>query len=443
LNRKDYRAMQWQNWCGLARCSPAAYETPGSIEDVQRIVREAARAGRRIRVAGSGHSFTNLVPSDDVLISLDNLQGLAAVDREKREAEVFGGTKLWRLNELLDEQGLAMENLGDINKQSIAGAISTGTHGTGIRYGNISSQVCALTLVTAAGELLECSEEKSREIFKAAQVSLGALGVIVKARLRLEPAYNLHYVRKRASLEETARKLNEYRDATRHFEFYWFPFTDTVQLKFLNKTDEPARERPVRKFLSDIILENASFGLMSWACRARPSLCRGVSRLAAKFVSEGEEVSRAHKVFSTARLVRFYEMEYGLPAERGIETLRELRDWLERSDINVHFPVEFRFVKGDDIYLSPSYGRDTAYIAVHMYRGMEYQRYFAGAEAIFKRHDGRPHWGKLHTRTAEELASLYPRWNDFQKTRDDLDPSGTFMNGHLRTLFFTRQQSAV
>lgn len=426
---------RWQNWCGLVDCSPLRIETPASIEEVQRVVREAAREGKRVRVVGSGHSFTDLVRTDEVLVSLDKLQGLVEVDRDRREATVWAGTKLWRLNELLDEQGLAMENLGDINKQSIAGAVSTGTHGTGIRYGNISSQAIGLTIVTAGGEVLECSEEKDRELFKAAQVSLGALGIIVKIRLRLEPAYNLKYVRKRGDFGETARRIEEYRDSTRHFEFYWFPFTETVQLKFLNKTDEPAHERPVRKFLSDIVLENASFGLISRACRAKPSRCRGASRLAARFVSEGEEISRAHKVFSTSRMVRFYEMEYGVPADRGIEALTEFKDWLEASDIDVHFPVEFRFVKGDDAYLSPSYRRDTAYIAVHMYRGMEYKRYFEGAEAIFKRYEGRPHWGKLHTRTAEELSTLYPKWGEFQRIRRELDPGELFLNSYLNGLF--------
>lgn len=425
----------WQNWCGLVDCAPAAFEMPSSVDEVVRVVKDAARAGRRIRVAGSGHSFTDLVKTNETLISLDRLQGIEQVDKSNHRATALAGTKLWHLNELLDEQGLAMENLGDINKQSIAGAVSTGTHGTGIRYGNIPTQVIALTLVTADGSVIECSEEKDRDLFKAAQVSVGSFGIIVKVRLRLQGAYNLRYVRKRSTIDDCAAHIAEYRDNNRHFEFYWFPFSETCQLKFLNETDAPAQKGGVRKFLTDVVLENAAFGAMSRLCRMRPTTCKKISQMSANLVSEGDEVHRAHQVFSTPRLVRFYEMEYGLPAEKGIEALYEIKKWIADNDIRVHFPVEFRFVKGDDIYLSTAHGRDTAFIAVHMYQGMPYKEYFAGVEAIHRRHGGRPHWGKLHTRTPAELATLYPMWEKFHQIRRQLDPKGMFINPYLESIF--------
>ncbi len=425
----------WSNWSGAVKCSPQKLETAGSIEDVAKVVKDCAARGVNLRVVGSGHSFTELVATNGVILSLDGLSGLESVDRDRKEATVLAGTKLWALNELLEQNGLAMENLGDINRQSIAGAVSTGTHGTGIGWRNISSQSCALTLVTADGEILECSEDQDRDLFKAAQVSLGSLGVIVKVRLRLVPSYRLRYEKKRVSFDECGEKLKEYREGNRHFEFYWFPHTEAVQLKFLNQTDAPPDNRKVSKFINDVILENGAFGLISHACRIFPSFCESACKLCGKLLSEGVEVNQSHRVFSTSRMVHFNEMEYGLHADRGFEALREIKQWIADKKIAVNFPVEFRFVKGDDIPISPSHGRDTAYIAVHMFRGMEYKKYFEGVEAIFKNYEGRPHWGKMHTRTASDLAKLYPQWEKFQTIRRRLDPHGVFLTPYLRRLF--------
>ena len=424
-----------RNWSGLVRCEPQEFVQPRDVEELQRVVRHAAANARTVRVIGSGHSFTRLIETGGTMVSLDALQGLVDLDAAAREATVWAGTKLWRLNALLDEHGLAMENLGDINVQAIAGAVSTGTHGTGINYGVLATQVAGLQLVTAAGDVLNCDETGNADVFKAAAVSLGALGVITQVRLRLVPSYKLRYVRRREEFETAAVRVDEYRRENRQFEFYFFPHTDTVQLKFLNETLEPPSHRGTMKWFEDVFLENAAFGAMSRACRLRPQWCPAVSRFAARMVTEGDEVGVGHRVLSTKRYVHFNEMEYSLPAENGIDCLRAIKKFIVAKNVAVHFPIEFRYVKGDDIWLSPAYGRDTACISIHQYVGMPFDEYFREAEAIFRAHGGRPHWGKLHNLQAPELAPLYEHWDDFQAVRRQLDPNGLFLNEYLRAIF--------
>ncbi len=427
----------WSNWSGSVRCRPGVYSVPRSVEEVVDVVRNAERDRKSVRVVGSGHSFTDLVKTDEVLVSLDHLSGILEVDTRTREATVQAGTKLFRLNDLLERYGLAMENLGDINRQSLGGAIGTGTHGTGLTFGNLSTQVIGLTLVTASGGLLECSEEQNRDVFKAAQVSLGALGIIVEVKLRLVPVYRLSYVRKKGDFRETIQQAFAYAQANRHFEFYLFPHTETVQLKFLNETDMPAVRHPLRKWFTDTFLENTAFGLISRRCRSKPERCPAMTRFMANQLKDIQEIDTGHRVLSTKRTVRFNEMEYAVPMDDGIKAIQDIRSWIERDDVAVHFPIEFRYVKGDDIPLSPCYGRDSVCISVHMFLGMPHERYFEGCERIFRRYGGRPHWGKMHNLTASDLAERYPKWDDFQRVREELDPGGVFLNGYLRSLFIS------
>jgi FAD-linked oxidoreductase len=422
-------ARRFRNWSGLVECTPANWLHARDLGAVVRAVRGAGSGP--LRVAGSGHSFSDLVKTDGTLLQLDPAAAVLDVDPVAREASVWAGATLRQLGPALAAHGLAMENLGDIDAQSLAGAIATGTHGTGITLGNLSSQVVGLTLVSAEGDVIECSETREREVFKAAQVSLGALGVIAQVRLRLLPAYSLHEVKATAGLADTLSRLSELRAANRHFEFFWFPHTDTVQLKRLNPTDRPERGLGPAAFLNVIVLENAAFGLLSAACRVWPALSAPVSRLCARLASGGERVGPSHRIFATPRLVRFQEMEYALPLERGADALGEIRDWYRERRFRNHFPVEFRCVRGDDIPLSPAHGRDSAYIAVHVYRGMEFQRYFDAMEAILRGHGGRPHWGKLHQLSARDLAPLYPQWQDFQQVRKRLDPRGLLSTPYL------------
>lgn len=431
INLKERNTKEWRNWSGLVRGLPSSIVYPASIEEVVEIVKTCAVEGRKLRVIGSGHSFTRLVQTDDVLVSLDQLQGVIAVDSEKRIAEVWGGTKLDRLGEELHASGVAQENLGDINAQSIAGAISTGTHGTGEQFGSLATQAVGLTVVTATGEILECSAEQDEELFRAMQVSLGMFGIIVKLKLRVVPSYALRYTSRKISFSQCLEQLDLFKKENRHFEFYWFPYTDVAQIKLTNKTDEVPRAPSRWSYWKVLLMENALFWVLSECCRFIPRLCKPISRLSAAGVPDMQEVGDSHRIFATPRLVRFYEMEYSVPADRMRIVLEEIRNTIDRYQFAVHFPIECRYVKGDDLWLSPATGRDSAYIAVHMYRGMEYADFFAKVEDICRQHGGRPHWGKMHTMRAEQLRSVYPKWDAFLRLRQELDPSGVFLNPYL------------
>ena len=422
----------WQNWSESVSCNPAATASPRSVDELVQLVADCGRSGRRLRVAGSGHSFTPLVASDDLLVSLKNLTGLdESVGPARDRATALAGTRLKELGQALFDHSLAMENLGDIDEQSLAGAISTGTHGTGTRFGSIATQVIALDLVTADGSVVECSEESNRDLFKAAQVSLGALGVLARVTLRVLPSYRLRRQSRRALLDDCLSNLEKYKHENRNFEFFWFPYSSYCQIKFLNQTTEP----PTRINRWSRVLENRVFlGLSEW-CRLMPGMCRSISRFSAWSIPSVTEVNYSQLVYPTPRLVRFQEMEYNLPAEHFADAIREIRECIQRNKFDVHFPIECRFVHADDIWLSPATGRDSCYIAVHMYRGMPYQKYFAAIEEIFQQHEGRPHWGKLHTMNAGRLAAAYPRWEDFKRLREQTDPKGIFLNPYLETLF--------
>ncbi len=319
--------------------------------------------------------------------------------------------------------------------QSIAGAISTGTHGSGARLGSISTQVIGLTLVTAAGELLECSETRNHEMFKAAQVSLGALGIITSVTLQLLPAYRLDYSWRRETLNECLTNIEAYRRDNRNFEFFWLPYSDGTLTKRMNVTDAPAREKNMLRQFNELVLENGVFWAFSELCRRFPTASPQVGALLGRLISGGSDVNYSHKIFATPRLVKFQEMEYSLPAANLVAALRAIDACIRRQRFLVHFPIECRFVRADDIDLSPATGRDSAYIAVHMYKGMAYRAYFDAVEAILRAYGVRPHWGKMHSLTARELRPLYPRWDDFQAVRRRLDPDGLFLNPYLRTIF--------
>ncbi|GGH28854.1 D-arabinono-1,4-lactone oxidase [Paenibacillus segetis] len=441
INLKERNTKEWRNWSGLVRGLPRSIVYPASIEEVVGIVKTCAAEGRKLRVVGSGHSFTRLVQTDDVLVSLDRLQGVIAVDSEMGIAQVWGGTKLDRLGEELHAIGVAQENLGDINAQSIAGAISTGTHGTGEQFGSLATQAVGLTVVTATGEILECSVEQNEELFRAMQVSLGMFGIIVKLKLRVVPAYALRYTSHKISFSQCLEQLDLFKKENRHFEFYWFPYTDTAQIKLTNTTDEVPGAPSRWSYWKVLLMENALFWVLSECCRFIPRLCKLISRLSAAGVPDMQEVGYSHRIFATPRLVRFNEMEYSVPADHMRIVLEEIRNTIDRYQFAVHFPIECRYVRGDDVWLSPATGRDSAYIAVHMYRGMEYADFFAKVEDICRQYGGRPHWGKMHTMNAEQLRSVYPKWDAFLRLRQELDPSGVFLNPYLAEMLQQSEQA--
>lgn len=429
------RGARWQNWSGTVEFAPHDVIRPESIPDLARAVAQRANAGQTMRVVGSGHSFTPLVQTNDTLVRMDGLTGITSFDRSRGLVTALGGTPLKQLGDALLERGVAQENLGDIDVQSITGAISTGTHGTGVRFGSLSTQVVGMTLVMASGEILELSAEDNHDIFKAAQVSLGALGVIASVTLRVVPAKKLRYQTRRERLDSLIAHLDEYKAQNSHFEFFWFPYTKWAQAKFTNESDASVTTATAWTEFNRVVLENGVFGALCEVSRVVPGTSALVNNISAMGIASTTAVDYSHRLYPTPRDVRFQEMEYNIPAEHFAQALAEIEAVINRKRFAVSFPIECRFVRADDIWLSPAYQRDAAYIAVHMYKGMAYQPYFRAIEDVFQRYAGRPHWGKLHSLDATTLQTRYPRWNDFQRVRTTLDPRGVFLNDYLRRLF--------
>jgi len=423
--------LSWKNWAGNQECAPARIDAPSSEEEIAQIVRDAAAAGQRVKVVGSGHSFTAIALTDGRLVQLDNYQRVLKTDAVKGQVTVQAGIKLHRLNEELDRRGLAMPNLGDIDRQSISGAISTATHGTARDLGGIARDVVGLRIIAGDGSIIDCSPEENADVFHAARVGLGALGVISTVTLKAVPAFNLHAREVPMDVEECLANMDDYIAANDHFEFYWVPGTRWAIAKFNNRTaaDQPKRGA-WHQFRDDMLFNNVAFWVVCRVGRVRPSI---IPRVAKIMPSSGatEYVDSSYKVFCTPRMVRFYEMEYEIPFEAATEAFNRVRAYIKRSGLILSFPIEVRFTIGDDIPLSTTYGRRSCYIACHVYEHTQYQQYFEAVEDIMDDYGGRPHWGKLHFQTAETLAPRYPEWDEFQAARKKLDPEGRFSNPYL------------
>jgi L-gulono-1,4-lactone dehydrogenase len=421
---------KWVNWAGDQSCRPAAIVSPSSRDELAEAV--VAAAGRRVRAAGSGHSFTEAALTEGTMLRVEALRGVIDADRESGLVKVGGGTVLHDLNEELAGLGLAMENLGDIDEQTIAGAISTGTHGTGARLRNISAQVEGLELVLADGSVRQLSAATDPELLQAARVGVGALGVISAVTLRCVPAFNLLRVDSPQPREEVLDTFAERAEAHQHFELFTFPYADSALVLERNGTDQPPHPRGrFAAFLNDVVLENWALEALAATGKALPRAIPALSRLAGRLASGSRTSDRSDRIFANKRFVRFTEMEYGVPREHGPEAARRVIEWIRENRYPVFFPIEMRVAAGDDASLSPSHRRDTAYIAVHQYRGMEWRPYFEAVEGIMNDYDGRPHWGKRHFQTAATLAPRYPAWEEFQRARDTLDPGRTFTNEYV------------
>ncbi len=417
--------MEWRNWSGSQRCVPARTLTPRTRAEIQRAVVEAP-----VRVAGAGHSFSGGVLTEGTLLRLDALDRVLAVDGERVRVEA--GIRLHALSRELLARGLAMPNLGDIDVQSLAGALSTGTHGTGARLPILPAQVESVELVLADGSerVLDAGEE-----LLAARVSLGALGVVVAVTLRCVPAFRLHGVDAPLPLDDVLATLQRRADEHDHFEFWTFPHSDIALTRTNDRTEEPPRGvggvALLRAYANDILLDNYALYAVSRAARAFPRAIPRLNRFASGAASSRERVDWSHAVFASPRLVRFEEMEYSVPRERAAEAVDAVKAILERHPVS--FPIELRFVRGDDALLAPAHGRDSAYLAIHLFQGMEYEAPFREVEALLSADfEGRPHWGKRSFLGAAELAPRYPGWDAFQRVRRELDPEGRFANAWIR-----------
>jgi L-gulonolactone oxidase len=418
---------RWTNWSGEQYCAPERIERPGSEEEVADAVR---RAPGKIRVSASGHSFTDIACTDETMLRLDRLDRVVSVDGDLVEVEA--GVTLHRLGAELAARGLAMENQGDIDRQQLAGAISTATHGTGARFPNLSAQVEALRLVDCNGKTHDFSKGSDPLGLRAVRVGLGALGVVTRVTLRCVPLFTVRRLDLPRGLDEVLGSLDELVDSNDHFEFYGFPYTGRVMTRESERSDRPIEPTaPWKRWLGDVVAENWVPGAIFRLGRAAPSVIPALNRRFVPLMGPSKVVDHAYRVYASRRTIPFTEMEYGIPREAAAEAIRRMVALIERRRLPVSMPYEVRFTKGDDAYLSTAAGRDTCYIAVHQYRGMDFESYFRGVERIMDDYDGRPHWGKRHFQTAATLAPRYPDWAAFQDVRRRLDPDGVFTNDHV------------
>jgi FAD-linked oxidoreductase len=409
---------------------PTAMHQPGSTEEVAALVHGAAVAGERVKVIGAGHSFTGAAMTEGHLVSLDRLDRVLDVSGDL--VTVQAGIRLHALNDRLAELGLALPNLGDIDRQSIAGAISTATHGTGVGFGNLATGVVALELVSGDGSVVRAGEVGDPELLRVARVGLGALGVLTEVTLRCVPAFRLHA---RETIEPLADVLGDFEAvmaSTDHVEFYWMPGARRCQVKRNTRTDEAARPQPTMAYVRDKwIGENLAFGTVCRVGRRFPTLAPRIAKLVTSAAAERDVIDRSDRVFCSPRRVRFLEMEYGVPLEAVPEALQRVGALIATLPFPPLFPIEVRASAADDIPLSTAHGRRSGWIAVHQYVGAPHEAYFQGVEAIMDDYGGRPHWGKLHYQRASTLADRYGQWTTFAKARAELDPAGTFRNAYL------------
>ncbi|WP_040283771.1 D-arabinono-1,4-lactone oxidase [Tessaracoccus massiliensis] len=467
--------MTWRNWSGAVRCNPAEIAKPGTEAEVAEILVRAAAEGRTVRPVGAGHSFTPLVATDDVLVSLDGLSGVVAANPFTGDVTLWGGTRIRDIAQLLAPWGLALPNMGDIDAQSIAGAVSTGTHGTGLGYTGYSGIVTGLKLALPDGSLVEAhslvepasstssvetprrSDGKqggsrgfdaaaplassgaagSTSVFEAARVGLGVMGIITRVTLRCVPAFALECTE---TTEPVDALLESYLERSRradHLEFFWFPGTRRATVKELRRLPPLSPTRPMSRLdrlVKRELLGNVAFGAMDAAAAKVPALARPVRQVASRFMAGATFSDASHRVYVAPRRVRFRETEYAMPVEAFGEVVREVERAIVASGEQITFPMEVRTAAADDTWLGTASGRESVYVAVHRYHRERFEPLLTAVEPVFRAHEGRPHWGKEHSLTADRLAGLYPRFDDFRAARAAVDPDGVLLNPHTRAL---------
>ncbi|MFD0688967.1 D-arabinono-1,4-lactone oxidase [Actinomadura fibrosa] len=426
----------WQNWAGNQQATPHRTATPRTAAEVADAVRAAAADGRTVRMTGTGHSFTGAAVAEGVLLRPTALTAVRSVDTAAGLVTVEAGLPLHALNRLLDDHGLALANMGDIQEQTVAGALQTATHGTGRDAAGLASQVAELELVLADGTTVTCSPAERPELFDAARAGLGALGIVTAITWRTVPKFLLRAQEEPMKWDEVLARIDEFDSANEHFEFYWFPHTEGCLTKRNNRVEGPAQPLPkLKHWLDDRFLSNTVFGAVNRVTHRVPSSTPFINGISAKALGARTYTDTSYKVFTSPRTVRFKEQEYAIPREELVPALRELRGLFARKDWRISFPIEVRLLPAEDAWLSMAYGRRTAFIAVHVYNRDPHEEYFGGVEDLMTSLGGRPHWGKLHTRDAAYLEKAYPRFSDFQALRDEYDPDRRFANPYTRQVF--------
>ncbi|MEJ0025710.1 MAG: D-arabinono-1,4-lactone oxidase [Rhizomicrobium sp.] len=429
---------KWSNWSGGVVCKPKAIVAPKDEVDLAAAVRTGAPP---VRVPGAGHSFTPLNATDGTIVDLSAraFSGLKGFDPDKQVATFGAATHLWEIGPLIHPLGCALKNMGDIDRQTLGGVVGTGTHGTGPTLGSFSAEVAGFRLLLASGEIIHCAPDENPEIFAAGRTSMGSLGVMVEIAMKVRDVYKLAEKNFLLPIDELWDRLDDLVATNRHFEFFWFPYADVAVCKTLNESTAAAPEPRSAEYMKargdKRAADATTFEWINEVLPYAPFLLRAAHRLFSGGMAASDRVRWSHEILPSPRTTRFNEMEYAVPYEKGPETIRKIVAEIRKRRINTGFPIEYRTVAADDVWLSPFYQRKSATIAVHQYHRVNTARLFDMCESIFRGVEGRPHWGKRHTRTAEEFAELYPKFEDFRRLREKLDPAMTFLNAHLRGIF--------
>lgn len=425
---------RWVNWARTEASHPTVVVAPRTPEQVVQAVQRARETGHPVKPIGASHSFTGIGATDGIRIDMSRLRGLVGANSQTKQVTLWGGTHLWEIPALIEPLGLAMPNLGDIDKQTITGATQTGTHGTGAGFGGISTGVVGAQIVTGTGEIVTIDAYNHPELLPAVALGLGALGVLLTITLQCVPRFMLHATEAPAELNDVLDGWAELVDAADHFEFFWFPHTTSARTKTNTRLPMNFDRRPLgraAKFLDEEVANNWAFGACSALGAVAPVAVPRINRAIESVSSTRSYVDESHRVLITNRRVRFREMEYGVPLAEVPSVVRELKALIDSKRFCVSFPIEVRAAAADDLMLSTAHGRATGYVAVHRYWRDRDQAYFREAEAIFAAHDGRPHWGKMHTLSVDELRPRYPLFEEFSAARDRLDPDRLFRNHYL------------
>lgn len=425
----------WTNWAGTEAAAPRRTVTPTSTGQIVQEIEHAVAHRDTVKMVGTGHSFTGISAPVGTMLRPDHCAGIVSVDRDAMTVTVLAGTPLHVLNAELGRLGLSLHNMGDIAEQTIAGATSTGTHGTGGTVASLSAQIAAFTIISGQGEEITASPTSFRDLYELGRVGLGALGILTEITLYVEPLFALEAHEQPMTWDAALAAYDELTHDHHHVDVYWFPHTDRVMTKVNDRLADLDGLRPLsrwRHWLDDEFLSNTVFGVLTSVGTHAPRTVPRLNRISGSAQSERSYSDIAHRVFTSPRRVRFKEMEYAVPREAGLEALTEVRRVIDASSWRIGFPVEIRSAPADDIALSTASGRDSMYLAFHVPAKADHTAYFAGVEQVLGAYDGRPHWGKMHTLGAEDLAASYPRFKEFVALRDDLDPQRVFTNPYLQ-----------
>ena len=430
------KTKEWTNWARNVKAIPTYYHQPDTVQEIQDIVDSCRVRGTSLRVTGAGHSFSAVAQPDNETLSMENIRGLISYDFEAMEAKIWAGTYLYEAAQILAKVGMAFENMGDVQEQTIAGAISTGTHGTGITLGSMSNQIIAWTWIDGQGNL-QHHRRGNDDLSRALSLSLGLLGVLIDVTIKTIPLYSLRVESTKETFNDALSSWTVDLENNRHVEWFYFPGTDTVQVKRTNPIPyvRQSRKSKAVEQVKNSLLETAAFKVISEACRINPRLSRKMTAISAQGVPTGVKEGIYHEVLPSPRLVKFTESEYALPLKSFESVIEEIHHFLHAHPFYVHFPIECRVTAGEDAFLSPTQGQETVFLAFHMYKGMDDEPYFKWVHKLMEKYDGRPHFGKVNDLTNKKVEKLYPDVNRFLEIRKRYDPFGIFMSPYMKQLF--------